>query len=83
MKVVAVLHTLEQLRFGLQDLRVLRGMIAAYDRRFGTAETGHVVLIATGIGLVLLAILCIARGGRARLAALITLSLPRSAKGIA
>ena len=76
MKVVAVLHILEQLKFGMQDIRVLKGMIAGCDRWFGDPKSSHLVLAAICVALTILAIGCIARGGRSRLVALIALSLP-------
>jgi hypothetical protein len=75
-KLLTLLHIVEQLIFGMQDLHVLRCMIAAYDRCFSNAGTAKAVLITTSAALALLAIYCILKGGQARFIALIVLGLP-------
>jgi len=76
LKLLTVLHLVEQLIFGMQDLHALKNMIAAYDRCFSNPGSATVTLLTIGAGLASLAIYCILRGGWARLIASIVLGLP-------
>ena len=76
MKVLAVLHIVEQLMFGMQDLDVLKRMLVRYDGRFRNADTATEVLVLVSTAIAILTIYCILRGGSARLVALIILGLP-------
>lgn len=73
---LAVLHIVEQLIFGMQDLESLRHMIVVYDGLFSDTRMAIGSLVTIGAALVSLGIFCILRGGRARFLTLITLGLP-------
>jgi len=75
-KLLTVLHVGEQVMFGMQDVRALKRMLAAYDGCFRNAGNAAAVLLPTGVGLAMLTIHCILKGGRARFIALFVLGLP-------
>jgi len=76
LKLITILHIGEQLIFGMQDLHKLQHMIAAYERWFGNTSTAIAVLAAVSVGLAVLAIVCILKGGSARFIAMFVLGLP-------
>ena len=76
LKLLTILHLVEQLIFGMQDLHALKTMIAAYDRCFRNTNAATVALVTIGAGLASLAIYWILKGGWARLIVSIVLGVP-------
>ena len=76
LKVLTVLHIVEQLIFGMQDLHELQRLLAVYESRFGDTNGSIAVLVTMSAGLAALAIGGIIKGGLARFLAMFALGLP-------
>lgn len=76
LKLLAVLHIVEQLIFGMQDLHELQHMLLIYENWFASSGKATAALIAISEGPAILGIRCIISGGFARFAAMFVLGLP-------
>jgi len=76
LKVLTVLHIVEQLIFGMEDLHQLQRMIAAYESWFANKNMALALLVTISAGFGVSAIRCIFKGGSARFVALFILGLP-------
>jgi len=76
LKLLTMLHIVEQLIFGMQDLHELQHLMAVYENHFGDTNGSLAVLLAIAAGLAALVIRCILKGGGARFAAMFILGLP-------
>jgi hypothetical protein len=72
---ITVLHTTEQLVFGLGELQNLKRMIGASDGWFQNPDTATVAFVTVVAGVLYLAIFSILRGGRAKFVALVALNM--------
>jgi hypothetical protein len=76
LKVLTVLHIVEQLIFGMQDLRQLEHLFAIYESHFNDTNRSIAVLVTISAGLLAFAIRCILKGGFARFITMFVLGLP-------
>jgi hypothetical protein len=76
LKLLTVLHIVEQLIFGMQDLHQLQHLLVGYENWFGNTSTAIAALVIISLGLAVLAIRCILKGGSARFVAMFVLGLP-------
>lgn len=76
LKLLAILHIVEQLIFGMQDLRQLQYLIAMYERRFGDTSGSIAALVTISASLGAIAVHCILKGGLARFVTMFVLGLP-------
>jgi len=76
LKVLAVLHIVEQLMFGMQDLQELQHMIAIYESWVGNASAAIAALAIIGSALAFFAVYFILKGGFARFITMFVLGLP-------
>jgi len=76
LKLLTVLHIVEQLIFGMEDLHQLQHMIVMYESWVGNANAAIALLVIGGIALAVLATLWILNGGFARFITMFTLGLP-------
>lgn len=76
LKLLAVLHIVEQVIFGMQDLHELQHIISIYESWFPSTTTAMVVLVTIVIGLAALGARCLISGGFARFITMFILGLP-------
>jgi hypothetical protein len=76
LKLLAVLHLVEQLIFGMQDLYRLQRMISIFESWFANTTVAMTVLITIIMALVVLGARCIINGGFARFITMFVLGLP-------
>ena len=76
LKFFAILHLVEQLIFGMQDLGQLQYLIAIYERRFGDSNGSIAALVTISASSAALAVHFILKGGLARFITMFVLGLP-------
>src|SRR5215831_21174442 len=76
LKLLAVLHIVEQLIFGMQDLYALQRMTSIYESWFASTTTAMAVLFTIVMALAVLGVRCIINGGFARFVTMFALGLP-------
>src|SRR6516225_5267131 len=76
LKLLAVLHIIEQLIFGMRDLYALQRIISMYESWFANTTVAMTVLITVIIVLAVLGARCIINGGFARFITMFVLGLP-------
>ena len=76
LKLLTLLHIVEQLIFGMQDLHELQRLLAVYESRFGDTNGSIAVLATMSAAFAALAIHCILKGGFARFMTMFVLGLP-------
>ena len=62
-KLLAILHVVERLISGMQDLRQLQYLIAMYERRFRDTSGSIAALVTISASLAAIAVHCILKGG--------------------
>src|SRR5262249_8131812 len=73
---LAVLHIVEQLIFGMQDLYALQRMTSIYESWFASTTPAMAVLFTIVMALAVLGVRCIINGGFARFISMFLLGLP-------
>ncbi len=76
LKLLTVLHIVEQLIFGMEDLHQLQHMVVMYESWVGNADAAIALLVIGGIALAVLATRWILSGGFARFLTMFILGLP-------
>ena len=76
LKLLAVLHIVEQMIFGMQDLYELQHVISKYESWFSSTTTAMVVLVTIVMALAALGARRIIGGGFARFVTMFILGLP-------
>ena len=76
LKLLTILHLLEQLIFGMQDLHELQHLIAVYENLFGDSNGSLAALVTISASLAALAVHFILKGGLARFMTMFVLGLP-------
>jgi hypothetical protein len=76
LKLLAVLHIVEQVIFGMQDLHQLQHIISIYESWFANTTTARAVLVTIIMALAALGARCIINGGFARFITMFVLGLP-------
>lgn len=76
LKLLAVLHIVEQVIFGMQDLYESQHIISRYESWFPNTTTAMVVLVPIVMALAALGARCIISGGLARFITMFILGLP-------
>ena len=76
LKFFAILHIIEQLIFGMQDLHKLQHLMAVYENRFGDTNGSIVALVTISASLAALAVHFILKGGLARFITMFVLGMP-------
>lgn len=76
LKLLTVLHIVEQMIFGMQDLYQLQHFISVYESWFPNATAAMVVLVTIVMVLAALGARCIIGGGFARFVTMFILGLP-------
>src|SRR5690348_11268183 len=70
LKFLTMLHIVEQLIFGMEDLHQLQRLLVGYENWFGNTNTAIAALVTINLSLAVLAIRCILKGGPARFVAM-------------
>ena len=76
LKLITILHLVEQLIFGMQDLHGLQHLFAVYENHFGGTNWSMAALVTIGASLAALAVHSILKGGMARFITMFFLGLP-------
>ena len=76
LKLLTILHLVEQLMFGMQDLHEFQHLIAVYENRFGDTNGSIAALVTISASLAVLAVHCILKSGLARFITMFVLGLP-------
>ena len=76
LKLLTILHLLEQLIFGMQDLHELQHLIAVYQNLFGDSNGSLAALVTISASLAALVVHFILKGGLARFMTMFVLGLP-------
>ena len=76
LKLLAVLHIVEQMIFGMEDLYELKHIVWIYESWFSNTTTAMAVLVAIVMSLAALGVRCIISGGFARFITMFVLGLP-------
>ncbi|HTT24330.1 MAG TPA: hypothetical protein VMG82_35730 [Candidatus Sulfotelmatobacter sp.] len=76
LKVLTMLHVVEQLIFGMEDLHELQHLLIGYESHFGNTWSSIAALVMIAGALGALAIRNIAKGGFARFVTMFALGLP-------
>jgi len=73
--VVFVLHMVEQLLVGTEELTTLQHAIASWDTLFRKTDTATVVLVTASVAALYMVLYCILKGGKSRFVALSAFNL--------
>jgi hypothetical protein len=76
LKLLTILHLVEQLIFGMEDLHEFQHLIAVYENRFGDTNGSIAALVTISASLAALAVHFILKGGLARFITMFVLGLP-------